>query len=316
MPERIPELDRLAAGAKETPMLPPTEVRRRGDRRRMIRRSSIAAVAVTAITALGVGVWASPLMDGAREPQWANTAVPSPTASASDPTVVASPSVEPTPSTEPSPSVDATLSPDPTGVAPGVDAPSWANVPTLEDIRWDVPAGPNIDEYEGMGQSAKGLCDPGSYGDPTTVLVRDFAYEEGGYITAVVLGYPTDEAASAGYDLLTESAATCEDQLAGIPLERPSAEHNTDLPFDPAWVSTTPSRADHFIAMGALPGQDSGLFNISMMVQAGNRVAWLVEVAEGQDYNCSVRADNEVAGQCRFPEILPDVAARLSSDMG
>ena len=314
MPERIPELDRLAAGAKETPMLPPTEIRRRGDRRRMIRRSSIAAVAVTAITALGLGVWASPLLDGASNPQWANTAVPSPTGLASTPLTL--PSAEPTPSPDQTPSVDPTLSPDPTVTAPAADPPTWDNVPTVADILWDSPTPPTIDEYEGIGQSAKGLCDPGAYGDPSTTLVRDFADEGGSYITTVVFGYPTDGAATAGYDLLTEAATTCDDQLAGVPLLNPRAQHDTDMLFDPAWARATPARADHFTALGSVPDQDSGLFNISMMVQSGNRVAWLVAVFEGQDYNCPIRADDEMGDQCRFPEILPDVAARLSSDMG
>ncbi len=68
MPDRIPQLDDLAATAKESPMLSPSEIRRRGDRRRAGRRTVGAVAAALALAVGGVTVWNSPLLDDARDP--------------------------------------------------------------------------------------------------------------------------------------------------------------------------------------------------------------------------------------------------------
>ena len=76
MPERIPELDRLAAEAKEVDMLPAAEIRRLGNRRRTTRHVAVAGVVAALALVAGLGIWQSPLLEQYRNPQWANTAIP------------------------------------------------------------------------------------------------------------------------------------------------------------------------------------------------------------------------------------------------
>ena len=320
MPDRIPELDRLAAEAKEIPMLPATEIRRMGDRRRTVRRSGIAAVVVVIATALGFGVWASPLMDGTRGPQWANP-TPTPTAVATDdatptadpsPTVVVTETSSPepapveTPTTVESPTVEPTEAetPDPEvtggGTTPAAEAnqPTWDNVPTLEMM---YPYDPTIaevsSEYEGMGQAAKGLCDPGEWGDPTTILVREFTAVDGEVSTAIVLGYESDEAAAAGYALIESAARNC-----------PTAMND---PYFASFDATTSWSAYATSMHPYAEDDDYRWFNETHLVYSGNRVLWQVRNFAGQDHNCGVEPGNE-AGQCDWVMSSDEVTQRLN----
>ena len=300
MPEHIPQLDDLAAQAQEAPMLPAHEVRRLGDRRRTTRRAGLAVAAVGAVAALGVGVLAvTPLLRGADNPDWA--ASPSPTVS---PT--ASPSASPDPTASPSP----TDAPSPT--APALPTPpSWANVPTVELM---YPYDPSmvgvLSESEAMGEPAKGLCDRGEWGSPTTTLVRSFGIEGELPTYAIVLGYADEAAASEGYEQIHTAAIECETIMTEAGWDRVSSAEDTRLPFNGSTVEAEPTRAAYFFGMAVMEGEDVGVFNDTLVMQAGERVVWLVSTFEGMDNNCSVLAGDD-AGQCSFAKSMPEVLELL-----
>ncbi|MBB1515531.1 hypothetical protein H5398_06015 [Tessaracoccus sp. MC1679] len=301
MPEHIPQLDDLAAQAQEAPMLPAHEVRRLGDRRRTTRRAGLAVAAVGAVAALGVGVWAvTPLLRGADNPDWA--ASPSPTVS---------PTVSPTASPDPTPSPSPTDAPSPT--APAVPVPpTWANVPTAA-LMYPYGSSPLVgvlSESEAMGETAKGLCDRGEWGSPTTTLVRSFGIEGELPTYAIVLGYADEAAASEGFDQIHTAAVECESIMTEAGWDRVSSAEDTRLPFDGSTVEEEPTRAAYFFGMAVMEGEDVGVFNDTLVMQAGERVVWLVSTFEGMDNNCSVLA-NDDAGQCSFAKSMPEVLELL-----
>lgn len=292
MPEHFPQLDDLAATAKEAPMLPAHEVRRRGDRRRTTRRVGLSVAAVGVVASLGAGVWAAtPILRGANQPDWANS--PTPTSSPD-------PSSSPSPTSAPSPS------------APAAPAqPTWANVPTVEMMfPYDASVVGVLDEYEGIGRTGKGLCDPGTYGGPSTILTREYGVAGETPAVAVVFGYDDAEAASKGYDLLADAARDCEDQMRAEGWDRVSSAEDTQLPFDGSTVEEEPARAAYFFGMAVKEGEEVGVFNDTLVMQAGERVVWLLTTFEGMDNNCSVLPDND-AIQCSFAKSMPEVLELL-----
>ena len=299
MPEPIPQLDLLAAQAKEAPMLSAQEVRRLGDRRRTTRRVGLSVAAVGAVAALGVGVWAAvPLIAPDDGPDWA-----------ASPTPTVSPTVSPDPTVTPSPSPTDVPSPS----APTVPAPpTWANVPTLE-LMYPYGSSPLVavlSETETMGETAKGLCDRGEWGSPTTTLVRSFGIEGEQPTYAIVLGYADEAAASEGYDQIHTAAVECESIMTEAGWDRVSSAEDTRLPFDGSTVEEEPTRAAYFFGMAVMEGEDLGVFNDTLVMQAGERVVWLVSTFEGMDNNCSVLA-NDDAGQCSFAKSMPEVLELL-----
>lgn len=286
MPEHIPPLDRLAGEAQSARGLSAAEVRRRGDRRRTTRRVTAGLATAAVVAAAGFGIWQSPLLDNAREPQWATTVSPTPTTSATE-----------KPTTTPSQTPTHTPSPSPTSEA-AADAPTWDNVPTLEMM---YPYDPTIavvsSEYEGMGQAAKGLCDPGEWGDPTTILVREFSAVDGEVSTAIVLGYESDEAAAAGYALIESAARNC-----------PTAMND---PYFASFDATTSWSAYATSMHPYAEDDDYRWFNETHLVYSGNRVLWQVRNFAGQDHNCGVEPGNE-AGQCDWVMSSDEVTQRLN----
>lgn len=291
MPDPIPHLDDLAAEAKEASMLPANEIRRRGDRRRIVRR--IGTTLAVASIGLGVGVGtyaiAPQFRDGAQAPQYAATPAPTPVpADDSD-------AGSPTPETRPS-------APEP---------PTWANVPTVDLMYpYDSSIAEQTGEHEGPAGATFGLCDPGSWGDPGTTLVREFGVDGVTYEYAIVFGYPDADSASAGYDLLTDAARNCDDRILAGGFDRADAQELEGMPFDEASVDGSPARAAYFTAMAANDGEDLGMFSDTLLVQSGERVAWLVTTFEGMDNNCSVAPDQD-AMQCELAYSLPQIADLL-----
>lgn len=123
MPDHIPEFDPFMSEAEDVPMLPPSEIRRRGDRRRAIRRTSLATGSLALAVIAGFSFAQSPLMTmGPKLPNIAQPATPTPSASPSE-----SPSPEesesPTPDPSPSPTAEPTPTPVETPPEPSTDAP-------------------------------------------------------------------------------------------------------------------------------------------------------------------------------------------------
>ena len=323
--------------------LPASEIRRLGDRRRTRRRTGIAAsvagVTAVAVTALAIGTGfnrrdtpeiAAPSSVVAS----ASTATPSPTSSAPQtpsPTNEASRTTQNTPTVTPSSdpaqtSPPATVSPTATTTqaTPGstgpaltqgpFTVPTWVNVPTVAEMfpNAQTPV-KQTGQFEGIGQAAVGLCDPGEHGAPTKVLRREFAWsgDSKASKTAVVFSYASVDEATAQYQRLNRAAANCRTQLASSGHTNTSVDHEANLPFNPDVVDVSPTRAEFYVATGTRPEQvDEGWWNVSMVIQSGNRVLWTVETFTGQDYNCSAQKD-DVAGQCAFPASMDAMTKRL-----
>ncbi|MDO5677809.1 MAG: hypothetical protein Q4G35_09935 [Propionibacteriaceae bacterium] len=317
MPERIPELDRLAAEAQEVSMLPPSEIRRRGNRRRATRTVAVTAAITVVALAAGFGIWQSPLMDQVREPQWATTAEPEvPTV---DPT--SEPTAIPTETAEPTVDPSHTATADPTEVAtetPPVSAvtlPTWDNAPTADMLFPEYAPGEIKNQYEGLGQAAKGLCDPGEYGDPKVVLTREFG-AVGDYPTwmeAMTLGYSSAEAAGMGFDLIKAAALDCNDAMTERAklVEPGSYDATADVPFDPSIVDADPVRMAWINMGGLIPDSDYGMFGETLVLQAGQRVLWVTGAFQGQDNECAPAPGDEHIDQCQVPAAIPEMLKAL-----
>lgn len=317
MPERIPELDQLASEAREVTMLPAVEIRRRGDRRRTTRNIAMTAGVVIVALAAGFGIWQSPLLNDNRSPDWANTAVPEPTVPTIDPT---DPTVDPTdPSVDPTKLPSETPLTEPTQessspvtqVPPAVIPPTWDNSPTAEMLFPDEAPGEIYAEYEGLGEAGHGLCDPGQYAEPSTILTR--AYATPGYppyIDAIVFGYDSVDAASAGFDLIYDEAVGCQramEEAHGLSNTR-IHDATDEVPFDLSVVDD--ARMAYVTYMGIYPNSDQGMFGQTVVLQAGERVLWLTQAFEGMDDNCAP-TPSEYEQQCQLPASIPEVLPRL-----
>lgn len=307
MPERIPELDRLAAEAQEVPMLPASEIRRRGNRRRTTRHVAVGGVVAALALTTGFGIWQSPMLENLRGPQWATTAIPetpSP-APSDDGTPVESPTQPPTQLE--------TEAPAPSTVIP----PTWDNAPTPE--MFSPPEAPDVikNQYESMGQAAKGLCDPGNYGEPTTILTREMGAapeEYGSYLDAIVFGYATAEEATATFDVLKDAALNCEEAMETRSNLTDAGVHDatSEVPFDAAVIDAEPTRMAYVTYAGLIPDSDSGLFGETLLLQAGERLLWVTTTIEGQDFNCSPGSDDPDMMQCQVPAGIPEALAQLA----
>ncbi|MEZ5087007.1 MAG: hypothetical protein R2722_12395 [Tessaracoccus sp.] len=302
MPDRIPELDSLAAEAKEVTMMPADEVRRRGNRRRTTRRTAIAAGSLALVAVAGFGIWQSPLADGFRPPDWAAVPSPEPTESESQ---VPLPSPSPTRTDAEPPNI-----PAPNQVVP----PTWDNLPTGEMLT--EPGAPTpvivLDEYQGPGQNAKGLCDPGNWGDPSTFLVREYGadFEDAEpYYWAAVLGYDSATDADAGFAAIHDAVANCGPQLEAAGWHDPMIEDlSGDLPpvsdtdADPVVMSFFGGRA-----LSADPNTDPGAFTDTLIVQAGERVLWVtLALEDAWGHPCVIWEDPDLP-QCAMGSGLQDM---------
>lgn len=314
MPERIPQLDQMAAQAEGVTMLPATEIRRLGERRRTTRTVAVSTAVLVFALVAGFGIWQSPLLSEYRNPQWAATAVPETPDPSDEPTPVPSQEPTPDPSPEPTPSVSPTAAPSPAGspsegpggpAAPAVDPPTWANAPTADMLFYDYAPGEIKNQYEGLGQAAKGLCDPGSYSDPSTILTREFGTlgDFPAYLEAMTLGYDSPAAASEGFDAIKAAALACEGPLADrAGLEQPQVYDVTaEVPFDPTVVDDAPVRMSYITYLGLIPDSDFGIFGETLLLQAGPRVLWVTADFEGQDNNCAYAPGNQDIDQCQVP---------------
>lgn len=287
-------------------MLPATEIRRRGDRRRVTRRivtgTGICALALTA----GFGIAASPLLDGLRDdPSWATTPDPTPTLSPTDPAPTPSP-------TEPPPAPSPTDAPTPTQ-APVRDL-SWETVPGVEAFfpEYVLDAGRVHSERTELGD-ATGLCDPGAVGNPDAVRVRAIAGVDNAepFGWATVLQYRTVAEATEAFGTIRDAALDCGDQARARGLLDPRfTDQSAAVPFDAAAVDADPVTIAYLTGSGLLPDSEEGIFASTVLLQAGDRVLWLAEEVQGMDYNCGPAPDN-VAGQCPMPAVLEQAAQDL-----
>ena len=249
-------------------MLPASEIRRRGNRRRTCRHLALGAGACALVLTAGVALTQTTLLSQVADPMWANSAEPSP-------------------------------------VAPMLD---WAMVPGVEGFFAPeaLNAGRVLAQRDQLG-AGKGLCDPGEVGAPSSVLVREISGVDlvAPFGWATVLQYDSSEAATVGFETIRDAALNCQDQAVSAGLTDPRfADLSDEVPFEPSAVAAKPVNMAYLTGSGLLPGTDEGIFSDTLVVQAGDRVLWLTETVQGQDFNCSPAPTHEVA-QCSLPAALP-----------
>lgn len=307
MPEQTPHHDPFQSfqeEANDVPKMPPSEIRRLGNRRRTTRRmgiaGGIAAVAVAAVTAVALNL--PGLSDGS--PEIGGT----PSVSTSS-----------TPAVTPSP----TPIPSPTTLAPTATQPTWANVPGVALMfPQDPSTGVLAEQYEGLGQAGLGMCDPGdprlalqNPSEDLTILTRTFDWIDGTGAnvgrTVRVLGFTSVDSATRAYDLYSSTAKDCGTRYQTDPeFTTPSTyDAGTDLPFDGS-IARQPARAAYYSMMLLRKNSDTGRFNDTMVIQAGHRVMLVTSTFDGMDHNCGVQTGS-AAGQCDFALVLSKLVTLL-----
>lgn len=296
--------------------LPAHEIRRRGNRRRFRRRAAItggvATLAAAAITAVAVS---TSLVERTTAPTWAGT----PSQQVTSTTSSAPPSSSDAPTSSPSPSGSSTPSasstPSPSPAAALLPQPTWANVPGVALVLGEQSRGKQALQYEGKGQAAKGLCDPGEFGSPTTHLVREFAYtgSTGDYAFAQVLGYGSVDEASAAYEKHVDAARGCAKRYdSSTEFTAAQVVVGQEMPVEAPGADVAPARQYYSTLAAKRVDNGDGQWNDTWVVQVGNRVMVLVSMVSGQDYNCGVDPTSE-AGQCVFPAHAQDYLTLLGA---
>lgn len=299
MPDRIPQLDDLASAAKESPMLSPSEIRRRGDRRRTTRQATGAVAAVLALTVGGFAVWNSPLLDDIRGPQWAEAPGPT-TPTTEDPLF---------PLTTPSQDPSEIPMPDPEN--PGPPAPTWDNLPTPELLRPLYPDALDLitNERESLAGAPIGACAPESVGSPNRVLVREFGGLETADLTyrwAVVLGYPSVDEAITGFEAIRDGALHCDDKLGADGITTAVEDQSKLAEFDRGEDTDLAT----VLVGGAREDGTGGLYSETVVLRSGARVLWVSTTAENGDnpvgWTCVPNADPDLP-RCEVPAVLPEL---------
>lgn len=302
MPEHIPQLDQLLEVSKGVPMMPASEVRRRGNRRRTIRNSVVAAGSCALVLAVGFGVTQLPwLRSGGGE---AIPATPDPSVSAAE-----------SPSAMPSPSETDQPTEDPTTTQP---APlSFDLLPTGEEMGQQGFPYSVLDEHEGIGQAGKDICDPGAWGDPTSTISR--AYGTEGYSAfqhATLFQYSSAAEAKVGFDELRGGYALCKERVDGQNglKDVTYRDYSSELPVDVAAVKADPTKISYGNFGALIEGSQEGHFGQVMIAQLGDRVLWVTEDSIGMDNNCGIApGDDSDEQQCPIPRSAQSMLEKAAS---
>lgn len=280
-----PRLDSLFDGfaddsALDTQPLPASEVRRLGTRRRTRRVVGLTAGALgLTLVAGGIALNSSLLGATPAQPEWAAT-----------------------PTTPTTPAITA-------------DRPTWADVPTAQEIFWDAPGdlAPSGPDVPGLGGVVPSACmgDPAELG-ATTTLVRPF---DGGndlliseYV--VVFGFESTTDATKARAILNGWYADCEATLASEGATRVVVTTAPDdLDLGQAGDSVSPTSATYHSVMyiDDRSAAEEGHFEDVVVAQLGDRIVWTTAQFDGNENNCYWN-DDSGAPVCHVIERLPGVA--------
>ncbi len=266
-----------------------------------------ARLIVTGVVALCVALAAFLFW---RSPAFRDLTDPGPEASPSTGTAMSSPAPSASPAVSPSPSATSTAA---ASAAPS-GPPSAANLPDAAMVSGSGGALKVADEYEGPGQAAKGLCDPGRWGSPTVFQVREFGSGDSDLMVwASVLGYGTADEASAAFDVIRDAAANCDKTLSDDGLTDTHADDlSSQVPFDASTVGAQRVEVAYFQAHGTQAGSDEGRFGDTLAVLADTRLLWVTSAFTGQDNNCAPGPDDTLE-QCALPAGVDQMLQRLVS---
>lgn len=214
--------------------------------------------------------------------------------------------VEPTETTE-----------EPTEPPVNGEQPTWDNVPTIEDLPGlEAGSWTMLDEYEGWTDGATLTpCQDGTI-DAETVLIREFATDDGGWtMIGITMGFTSAEEATAAREEVIDFYVTCP--------ERGSDDHeDAEMWIEPGEIPMSGELAD---AVGdrdpvALTGTtvtlsnddaEMGLITSGTLVQVEDRLTWLISQHEGMDHNCGLEDDDELVVQCPEFFVSGNVGLRL-----
>ncbi|NLE97771.1 MAG: hypothetical protein GX596_07250, partial [Propionibacterium sp.] len=152
---------------------------------------------------------------------------------------------------------------------------------------------------------------PGAYGDPHTILVRDYGaigFEDS--VSAVVFGYDSSDEAAEGFALLQDAALDCpgvyeENSYTNVRVDDSSGA----IPFDPP--ADMAAQVGYITAVGNSPATpDVGTWTEMVMLHADSRVLYVTQEFDGMDNNCSVAPDPDIE-QCVLAAAVPDLLERL-----
>ncbi|WP_203566741.1 hypothetical protein [Aestuariimicrobium ganziense] len=302
--------DSYTRDAEYVPMLPPSQVRRLGERRRTRRRVGVASGALALALLAGSALALNGSMFGSDDPQWAGT--PSPSASSS---VTSTTRPSPTPTDTRSTPAAKTDN----GLLSAANLPSGAEIYLLEpnDLMFETSAG-----IGGRGeQDALGVCDGGLMNFPGTVAEwqgiyggpaegvpnpQDYSDYE---VEAVVMQFVNDDAAKRALATITGWYAGCDTKLKGI---NPKA----GLHAEPVLVEG--GATIHYYA-ASISGDNEMYQNFenSVVIQSGPRVLVMFERLYGQDNNgvgpYNAQLPDQHAGLSRFVQHYKKVIERLDS---
>lgn len=267
-------------------------------------RLAIAAIGVT----LAAGLSACGGTSGAAAPA-------STTPSASAPTPPSAPASSATPSptdATSSPSAPAATPPEPSTTS-GPASISSANLVTVSDLA-AVPAfGKRVGKATDYpanqwGQATVSMCQKSTQLGQTRMVLRDFSAID---TTEVVLGFASSTDASAARATLLQWYKSCNRPATkGTGAIKPGGFTGQSVQLS-VTGSRTPIRA---VAGGAVQLDSAtsiGQFEDAVIVQTGDRLAWLIVRVHGQDNNCSILKNDPAIGQCGVFASADQVAKRL-----
>lgn len=284
------------------------------------RESPKARLILTLIVVVVVAVGAFLLW---RSPAFQQIAVPASPTPTQIPTTSSAPTTAPTGAVSVTPEPDASLSPTPASPSSAASTaagaaqtaltgtPSKNNLPDAAMVAGGSSA-TLVNEYEGPGQEAKGLCDPGRWGDPTFFQVRVFnSKRPTGYVWASVLGYRSPEEAQSGFDMIRQAAASCDKSLKAEGLKGATVtDSSAKVPFDASSVSADVVKVAYYSATAKQGKQQN--FGDSLLVRADNRLLWVASSMTGTLAQCSA-APAEGKQQCALAAGLDEMLVRLAS---
>lgn len=308
MPDQIPDFEFYLSAAKNVEPMPVEEIRHRGNRRRTGRRTGIAVGAAALVAAAGIGVsQAAGILAGPdTEPVPAG---PGPVTAAPTPTDAPSTPADPTPSQSTTPEPTSTA-PPPKDNLPAELSPDL--LPTGEEMGSAGEPSEVKAEYPSLSQEQTDICDPGTWGDPASVIRREYGApgDHAAYQWATLLQYASVDDATAAYQEATAGYQNCGQRSGTDGVEDASWHDETnELPLDTSAIGRQPVNAMLGRFSAGMSGTEEGHFGQALIVQMGDRVLWISEDVVGMDYNCSntVDADQE---QCTVPKVAQEASER------
>ncbi len=312
-------LNELSADAEFAAQpLPAAEVRRRGNRRRTVRRTGIAAAALGLSLIAGTSRAAANGLFGADDRQWAGT-----TTRAVPATVPPSASPAPTTSSSSVPTKPTTTTTKATQATTGASSPPTSTIKKgslvaaqASDLYYHTRGEFTVtDEFAGLGQNSPVSAFPTDDYGAQGVFVRDFVRTQKDVeVRTATYRFRSADEAKAAYAKLVS-------YVTEYPASQVGGEYEWDVkgsdfhPVDLSSVDAASKQATFttivYSGIGSQHGK--GMFEDVGIVQVGPYVEFVGYHYEGLDSNWDYEPGSPVGALHPLVRSLPLVAARLAS---